>query len=230
MKIRENGGLEQGLGRQKTCGLSPCPIGGQGMRCFVAIEFDDGTRAVLDGIQEYLRENGIRGNFSRLPNLHLTLKFLGEVSPASLPALESVLQKVALRHEPFVLELGELGKFSKGSRPIIWCGIKPNKQLFSLQKDLADELAAAFSEFSGQERYKPHITLAREAALDDSRGFAGKTAVSHASEGTPLDDLLKHARVPEHRIAVGGISLMESTRREGKLVYLQQSFFPLSKN
>jgi len=197
------------------------------MRCFVAIEFDDATRSVLGGLQEYLREKGIRGNFTRLSNLHLTLKFLGEVDPSLLPKLEPVLRKVASNHMPFVLELGEMGKFSKGTRPIIWCGIKVSKSLLDLQKDLVEELAANFREFSGHERFTPHITLVREAAMDVFPSIVQSHADGDVLEGNPMDDLLKHAHIPGHRIAVGGISLMESTRRDGRLVYLQKSFHPL---
>lgn len=197
------------------------------MRCFVAIEFDDATRSVLSGLQEYLRENGIRGNFTRLPNLHLTLKFLGEVNLSLLPKLDSVLEKVAANHKPFVLQLGEMGKFSKGHHPIIWCGVKASRSLIDLQKDLVDELAANFSEFSGRERFTPHITLVREAAMDAFPGITTSHTESDASEGSPMDGLIKHAHIPGHRFAVEGISLMESTRRDGRLVYLQKSFHPL---
>lgn len=189
------------------------------MRCFIAIEFDQETRSYLAGIQGFLREHAIRGNYSHLSNLHITLKFLGEINPAIIPGLESVMKKVAAKHGPFVLELGELGKFSKGSRPIIWCGVKPNKLLFDLQKNLVDELAGDFRQFSGYEKFTPHITLIREAALDVANG--------EASEGNPLDDILKKAPKRDRRFMVKGLSLMESTRRDGRLVYLQKSFIAL---
>jgi len=65
------------------------------MRCFFAIEFDEETRQVLTGIQNALRGSGISGNYTRPPNFHLTLKFLGEISPSMLPRLERVMGKVA---------------------------------------------------------------------------------------------------------------------------------------
>lgn len=199
------------------------------MRCFIAIEFDEDTRAYLGRLQGILRENAIRGNYTRLPNFHLTLIFLGEIDPALLPGLESVLDKVSENHAPFVLEFGELGKFSKGSRPIIWCGIKANKLLFNLQKDLVDKLAAEFHEFSGHERYTPHITLVREAAVEVSRRNSYPID-SETMKDRLLDDLLKNVRLDEHRVKVSGISLMESTRRDGKLIYIQKSFHPFKED
>ena len=201
-------------------------MGDQGMRCFFAIEFDEETRQVLTGIQNALRGSGISGNYTRPPNFHLTLKFLGEISPSMLPRLERVMGKVASKHDSFVLELGELGKFSKGKRPVIWCGLKTSKPLLDLQKDLVEELAAEFSQFSGYERHAPHITLIREAAFEGpSRGMKadGRTA----AEGALLDNLLGKVQKPDHSITVRGISLMESTRVDGRLVYLRKLFLAL---
>lgn len=179
-------------------------------------------------LQGILQENGIRGNYTRLPNFHLTLKFLGEIDPALLPGLESVLDKVSENHAPFVLEFGELGKFSKGSRPIIWCGVKANKLLLDLKEDLVEELGAKFREFSGHERYTPHITLVREAAMEVSCRNSYPMD-SETMKDRLLDDLLRNVRLPEHRVRVSGISLMESTRRDGKLIYIQKSFHPFKK-
>jgi len=198
------------------------------MRCFYAIEFDEETRLVLAGIQNLLRKSGISGNYTRLSNFHLTLKFLGEVSPAMLPGLERVLGKVASRHDPFVLRLGELGKFSRRNRPIIWCGLEASRPLMKLQKDLAEELASQFSQFSGHERYSPHITLIREADIQGNAPSGTPHGESGGEEpGDPIDDLLGRVKRPDHKIMVRGVSLMESTREDGKLVYLRKSFLAL---
>lgn len=194
------------------------------MRCFFAIEFDEETRLFLARIQSALRDSGIRGNYTNPTNFHLTLKFIGEVNPANLPGLELVLKKVASKHNPLVLEFGELGKFSRGRRPIIWCGLRTNNILLDLQKDLVKELAAEFLQFSGYERYIPHITLVREAVL---KGAPSQGDHNKAAEGNPLDDLLKNVQRSDHRVMARGISLMESTRRDGRLVYLRKSFHDL---
>ena len=194
------------------------------MRCFIAVEFDEETRHVLARIQGALRDSGISGNYTRMPNFHLTLKFLGEVSPNMLPGLERVLEKVASRHDSFVLELGELGKFSRGKRPIIWCGLKASKPLQDLQKDLVRELAAEFSQFSGYEKYSPHKSLLRDAALEDDPSRVLISCESGAAMGSTINDILGKTQRPDHRVTVRGISLMESTRENGRLVYLRKSF------
>jgi 2'-5' RNA ligase len=196
------------------------------MRCFFAVEFDDETKKLLAGIQDVLRQNGISGNYSRSSNFHLTLKFLGEINPVMLSGLERVMKKVASRHKSFVLEFGELGKFSKGRRPVVWCGLKASKPMTEVQEDLVKELAFEFPKFSGNERYVPHITLVREAALETVSSVdagSGRTV----DEENRLDELLNRVRIPEHRITVKGISLMESTRIDGRLVYVRRLYAAL---
>jgi RNA 2',3'-cyclic 3'-phosphodiesterase len=93
-------------------------------------------------------------------NLHLTLRFLGNVESSGLAALASSLRKVAF--EPFELRLGKLGTFGRGkSVRVVWLG--PEEGIDSLV-DLAREVEARCAElgFAAEERpYHPHLTLAR---------------------------------------------------------------------
>ena len=85
------------------------------MRCFIAIEFDENTRNTLASIQNELKNQGVQGNYTRIENLHLTLKFLGEID---MPTYLDIWfnEKVSRNHELFVLELGKLGKIDKGNK------------------------------------------------------------------------------------------------------------------
>ena len=48
------------------------------MRLFIAIGLNDNIKAALAEMQEAMRRQGIRGNYTRIENLHLTLAFIGE--------------------------------------------------------------------------------------------------------------------------------------------------------
>ncbi|MBQ7682572.1 MAG: RNA 2',3'-cyclic phosphodiesterase, partial [Oscillibacter sp.] len=48
------------------------------MRLFIAIRFSDEVRRALAETQSFLRNRGVRGNFTKVENLHLTLAFIGE--------------------------------------------------------------------------------------------------------------------------------------------------------
>jgi 2'-5' RNA ligase len=132
-----------------------------GVRCFVAVEVDEPR--VLDALGRV--QSGLVGSGGDLKpvereNIHLTLKFLGDVDEGRLGEVESVVSD--LRFEPFRMALAETGAFPNLRRPrVIWAGVYEG----------VDELAWIFSEletgFVGLgfkregRRFSPHITIAR---------------------------------------------------------------------
>lgn len=175
---------------------------GKRMRCFVAIELDSETRALLANIQRKLSDAGIKGNFTKTENLHLTIKFLGEIDSQIFEAVKKILKNIASEHKSFVLTLDKIGKFDKGNKKIIWAGLSVSRELESLFNAINSEVLKILLIEDGK-RFKPHITLAREAILPG--------------------DVLNNEEL-EHSFRVSGISLMESTRKDGKLVYIRKAY------
>ena len=62
------------------------------MRLFYAITFDENVRRKLAGIQDALRVQAVRGNFTLFENLHLTVAFIGEVPPARAEQLIAIAE------------------------------------------------------------------------------------------------------------------------------------------
>lgn len=88
------------------------------MRIFIAIRFTEAFKASILDAQEGLKEQGIRGNFTRPENLHLTLVFIGETD-----RIDDIKTAVAsVRFDPFVITTGQLGCFNGRSR-VLWMGI-----------------------------------------------------------------------------------------------------------
>lgn len=172
------------------------------MRLFYAVEFDEKTKDALIAKQSILKSGAVKANFTARENLHLTLRFMGEISGPDFTVLKKVQDLVSKRHDPFELEISEIGTFERGRSSIVWAGIKENNKLLQLQKDLEKEIAA--NGFIPENRpYKPHITLAREFV---TRGDINK--------------IIRDVGALQHKFSVESISLMESTRVNGKLVYL----------
>lgn len=172
------------------------------MRLFYAVEFDEKTRDILIERQSILKSNAVKGNFTRRENLHLTLRFMGEMTSGDFTVLKKIQDLVSERHGPFELEISDIGIFKRGQSSIVWAGIKENKDLLELQRDLEKEIAG--NGFKPEDRpYKPHITLVREFIPNGD-----------------IDKIIKEIKSFQHRLDVKSISLMESTRINGKLTYL----------
>lgn len=132
------------------------------MRLFIAINFDSATKDRLIQLQTRLRES-LRGNFSRPENLHLTLAFLGEVPPQRVAAVRRAMDTLCFA--PVTLCFDRLGSFGRTDDGcILWCGIRENAALRTVQAALVAALAQ--QGFPPEERrFAAHITLAREAAV-----------------------------------------------------------------
>lgn len=94
-------------------------------------------------------------------NLHLTLKFLGDVSSANLDLLKQMLRAETERQPPFELEVGMLGSFPNLKRArVIWVGIQAPAALTTLQRNI-ETAAARLGYLSEERRFSPHLTVGR---------------------------------------------------------------------
>lgn len=92
-------------------------------RTFIAVAIDDRTAARAAAIIERLRSAGADVNWVAPRNLHVTLKFLGDVRNELLPAVAEAVREAAQRVPPFSLELRGVGAFPQLDRPrTIWLG------------------------------------------------------------------------------------------------------------
>lgn len=170
------------------------------MRVFIAIEFENEVKDFLALIQQRLQAFCTKGNFSRRENFHLTLRFIGEVEEAKLQSIRTAISKVAGGAKSFSLELGGMGQFPKGKRSVVWVGVNAELQLQGLYRDL--EGALEQQGFARESRgYNPHITLAREVDKEQVEKAIGTVEAGSITQ------------------RVRAISLMQSTREAGRLVY-----------
>ncbi len=109
-------------------------------------------------------------------NIHLTLKFLGNVSQSKVTELTKVMSIAARHIIGCNADLQGLGAYPSISHPrIIWLGIKPDEQMLQLFTNLENQLLPLG--FPGEKRgFSPHITLARisENISDIERTAIGK--------------------------------------------------------
>ncbi|HJV52736.1 MAG TPA: RNA 2',3'-cyclic phosphodiesterase [Noviherbaspirillum sp.] len=126
------------------------------LRLFYALWPDDLTRGELRRLQQ-----SIHGRKTSYANLHITLAFLGQQPATLLPALKDILMH--LPRTALSLTLDRIGYFSRNR--IAWAGMHAVPDaLPGLQQSLAQALTQNGIAFDSQLRFKPHITLARDAA------------------------------------------------------------------
>jgi 2'-5' RNA ligase len=133
-------------------------------RVFCAVELPDEVRAQLQDHILRLRKEipDATASWSRVDNIHLTLKFFGDVAVDRIPAISAAATRAAREFSTFQIDIGETGVFPKPSRPqVLWIGMSdPSGQLSDLQRRLEDECAAEGFPKEGR-AYRPHLTIAR---------------------------------------------------------------------
>jgi 2'-5' RNA ligase len=143
------------------------------IRTFVACEIPREIRSDIGQIQESLKRRRLRLKWVRPDNLHLTLRFLGEVPAERLETIAAAIGKAAQYVEPLSLTAKGIGVFPGIRRArIIWVGIGgQHRQLLALQAAVADALAGVG--FSQEKRpYKGHLTIGRVKSAIDPRQLA----------------------------------------------------------
>lgn len=133
------------------------------VRSFMAAELTEEAReSVWECEQSLKRKVGRDMKWVEKPNLHITLRFLGEVEASlleeSLPALEQACEDLP----PFEAQVQGLDAFPNRRRVrVLWCGIGEGAEQLH---ELAQAIEAALKPFfptSKEERFHPHITIAR---------------------------------------------------------------------
>jgi len=137
------------------------------IRCFVAVELEEGITRKLGKIIEEIRHKLGTDNKSirwvNPENIHLTLKFLGEVDDNLICDICQATDRCAGEFEPFEFTVAGLGCFPPGggAARVLWVGLEEGREnLQALQEGLEDALKEL--DFPPEPRkFSPHLTLAR---------------------------------------------------------------------
>ncbi len=134
------------------------------LRAFIAAplppEVAAALRRLLEELQASFPAPAVR--WSRPEQIHLTLKFLGDIPSASVDELTAGLQRACRGIAPFQLVAENLGCFPEVRNPrVLWVGVSGELQVLAgLQSRIATE-TAAFTPTEKAEIFHPHLTLGR---------------------------------------------------------------------
>jgi 2'-5' RNA ligase len=133
------------------------------LRSFIAIELPADLQKAIFASTAALQDTCPKPLVRWLPavNIHLTLKFLGDVSPANLEQLAEALTVETVKHDPFSMSAGGLGAFPNPRRArVIWIGLEAPAGLLALQHSV--ESVASRLGYAAEERpFSAHLTIGR---------------------------------------------------------------------
>jgi RNA 2',3'-cyclic 3'-phosphodiesterase len=188
------------------------------IRAFIAIELSVETKSYLSVIQSTIKSiDPDIAKWVNTDNIHLTLKFLGNINPASINSINQNIQNVAFSNKAVNLNLGELGFFPDSKRiRVIWIGFKGElRGLIDIQKELDTRLSKIGFQIE-KRSFNPHLTLARVYDnIDDTR------------RKSFFEQVISSIEIKDHVFEASRISLIKSELLRYGAVYTNISSFNL---
>ena len=140
------------------------------MRLFVAIELSDEVKRALGELGSRLQASDVRAAWVREEQIHLTLRFLGDIGENEAERLSAILEARFAGTRPFTLRVSGIGVFPNARRPaVLWAGVvaargvnegNESPELVELRR-IAEEAALAIRLPKEAKMFHPHLTLAR---------------------------------------------------------------------
>lgn len=144
------------------------------IRTFIAVDLPSSVLEALGQIsaqlQSKLPDTAVR--WVNVEKMHLTLKFLGDVSLENIGMVERILKSEAAKRPVMEIGIGRIGAFPKMRHPrVIWIGVEAPSELFDLRRGIEDGVARLGYNYDKYE-FTPHLTLgriSRKASATDVR-------------------------------------------------------------
>ncbi len=138
------------------------------IRCFIAIELSREITDILSQIQDELKKTVSGVKWVRAEDIHLTLKFLGNIEEKAVEEIKEILNQIAAQTKPFKLKLSSAGAFPNPDRPrVIWIGMDEENKQGSFLANLIEEKLVSLGIEKESRAFHPHLTLARVKFLKD---------------------------------------------------------------
>ena len=185
------------------------------MRAFIAVELPEAIHAALEDLKVRLRDAGVRASWVKGGNIHLTLRFLGDIDEDQAARIIDMLGREYAPVRPFVLQVRGVGAFPNARRPsVLWVGCEPSEGPLERVQQAAETAARAVGLAPEAKAFRPHLTIAR---VKDWRA-AG-----------PVSDALDHAQdFDAGDFDAAGVALFRSRLTPAGAVYERLKEFHFS--
>ncbi len=188
------------------------------MRTFIAIEIPQEIKDTLGRLQAKLKIAGADVKWVKTKNIHLTLKFLGEIDEQTQDRISLSLERLCRNRQPFSITLSSCGAFPNNHSPrVIWVGIKQGDNEVKEIAQKIEELSSIIGIPKETREFSSHITIGRTRSGKNRRELA--------------ELLDKLAQKPlEGQFPAQKITLFKSTLTPHGPIYEPLKEFPLLKS
>lgn len=134
----------------------------EALRSFIAVELPNEIHDSLQKLQNNLKDSMPDVRWVKYGNIHLTLKFLGDVEVSKIEKISKSIQYVADEFSPFTMSLAHIGAFPNFRKPsIIWTGVEEGAEKII---EIVEQIESSMEKlgFAREKRpFKPHLTIGR---------------------------------------------------------------------
>ena len=132
------------------------------IRTFIGIPLSSQTRDIFKNVQNDFKNLNADVKWVQPDNIHLTLKFLGEIDPKKLRSIQDIFPSLFQNFSRFDVTITHLGAFPNAEKPrVIWAGITQNAELITAVAVHLENTLANLGFPKEDKKFSPHITLGR---------------------------------------------------------------------
>jgi 2'-5' RNA ligase len=176
------------------------------IRTFIALKLPENIILFLQSVQQKLMSYGLKVRWVRPENIHLTIKFLGDIYKTDLNDVSATLTESAGIHGPFSFRIKGLGVFPGIRRPrVIWAGIAGETERIAAFQRHLDQSLSNLGYPRESRPFQGHLTLGR---------FKGE---SHS--GKLVDALNTQSDFESETVTVDRVTLFKSDLKPSGAVY-----------
>jgi 2'-5' RNA ligase len=184
------------------------------LRAFLSIDLPASLQPLLSQVQNTLKKSGADVRWVPVGNIHLTLKFFGNIPEAAVDTISAAAHQVASRLAPFTLQITSLGAFPSIHSPrVVWLGaLEATNTLAQLYRGLEEAFHAIGYPLEDR-AFHPHLTLGR------LRSNTGRAQLSQL--------LAEHSPPAFPAVPVNALTLFRSTLTPQGSIYSPLKAIPL---
>ncbi|HLC74108.1 MAG TPA: RNA 2',3'-cyclic phosphodiesterase [Candidatus Nanoarchaeia archaeon] len=178
------------------------------MRLFIAINLPSNVKDYLFDLYKKINSSNVKVNWTHKKNLHMTMKFIGEVEDFKVNEIKDRLNHI--EYKKFSLNLETIGFFPNNDFiRIIWIGVNPEEKVIELQKKIDSSLLDLISK---DQRFDAHLTIGRVKNIKNREEFIKK---------------IKDTKLEKIQFEVNEFKLMKSTLSKDGPTYEEIANFVL---